>query len=101
MPDKLEITKEAVLMAAGTCDCGTAKEVLKKLFPEAFVVKEEWEDVTRIMEFGPWTLNDGEETVGVWDNSTRCPFLLCVNNRSVDRDNYKIEEGRIWRKKSR
>ena len=39
-------SKEQILEASK--DCPDAKEVLKKLFPEAF--KEEWDDVTKELE---------------------------------------------------
>ena len=86
---KFKITKEAVLRAAGKC--GTAKEVLKEMFPEAF--KEEWEDVTDKMY-----IDQGLYVSFVGGSET--PFTLVKRGESFYRDNYKIENERIWRKKS-
>ena len=106
MSEELKITKERVLSAAGKC--GTAKEVLKELFPEVF--GEEWEDVTGQAYFEYW--------------GTTRELLLCVEDRPEDRgtprghrsclsikeayptpggesNKLKIEKGKIWRRKSR
>jgi hypothetical protein len=90
--EELKITKERVLSAAGKC--GTAKEVLKELFPEAF--GDEWEDVTNRMfiDQGAWLSLRGSGCIG------ESPFSIIVNYDSNYANRYKIERGKIWRKKS-
>ena len=95
MSEELKITKGRVLEAADSC--GTAKEVLKKLFPEVFEVKEEWEDVSdkcRI-KFGYADVviaGDGWNLFAI-----RGGALKTCDGLPFD---VKIEGGRIWRKKS-
>ena len=96
--DKVELTVEAIKRAAGKC--GTAKEVLKELFPEVFRESPpEWEDVTgecrltylpsqevAITDRNNWNLYAIKE-----DGIRECcglPFGV------------KIKDGRIWRRKS-
>lgn len=95
--EELKITKERVLSAAGKC--GTAKEVLKELFPEAFVVKEKWEDVTEKVTLGSWMTNEYGQSVGVWFEGD-CPFLVCDNDQSKAGDKFMLKGGRIWVKRS-
>jgi hypothetical protein len=94
--DKVELTVEAVKRAAEKC--GTAKEILKELFPEVFresPPKEEWEDITGGCRFVP-------------DNAGG-PFIMCGDLKvswvpayeyRVYSSSYKVDDGKIWRKKS-
>ena len=99
--DKVELTVGNIKAAAEKC--GTAKEVLKELFPEVFKESPGWEDVTDGVKFVYYAnakCVTQLETRGGYD----CPFKLVFNDDSgrVDeyRENYRLGDGRIWRKKS-
>ena len=95
--EELKITKERVLAAAW--DCPTAKEVLKKLFPEVFKESPpEWEDVTALCSFAADT-QDG-------------PFIVCrgrkigfleqghtLNYSEGAEHKHDVRDGRIWRRR--
>ena len=87
---KVELTVEAVKRAAGKC--GTAKEVLKELFPGVFG-ESEWVDVTKEVIIYSW-----QGGVGVW-HGNYCPFIVTVNEHSEVFGTYKIEKEKLWRKK--
>ena len=93
--DKDELTAEAAKRAAEKC--GTAKEILKELFPEVFKVSE-WEDVTSLAVLDDST---GYLAIGFKD-SDDVPYTLTPNNDSVSMalGKYKIEGTHIWRRKS-
>lgn len=98
MSEELKITKERVLSAAGKC--GTAKEVLKELFPEVFAVKEEWEDVTNQYR-ADYGIMDKTEGLYLTDGS-HWPILVldvAYSKNSALSGMVKVEKGRIWRKK--
>jgi len=90
-------TEERVKAAAEKC--GDAKAVLKELFPDVF--KEYWEDVTKracLWYDGvnpyPWIRIDGLERTDA--------FITEVTNScnvGVRGLKFKVENGRIWRKK--
>ena len=92
--EELKITKERVLSAAGKC--GTAKEVLKELFPEAFGA--EWENVSGKCIVSP---SNG----GVYSLTIKCgnDNVLCIRTGGtwdIIDQKYKFEDCDIWRKKS-
>jgi hypothetical protein len=87
--DKVELTVGNIKAAAGKC--GTAKEVLKELFPEVF--REEWEDITKEVIVYSW-----QGGVGLW-HGQYCPFSVAINEHSEVFGKYKIEKEKLWRKK--
>jgi len=100
--DKVELTVEAVKRAAEKC--GTAKEILKELFPEVFKVSPpEWEDVTGRVVLESYDITEVATRVEA-SGKYECPFKLVFNDRSDRvgeyRENYKLGSGRIWRRKS-
>lgn len=100
MSNELKVTKERVLAAAE--GCSTAKDVLSKLFPEAFEKKEKWEDVTRDAYLEVW--RDSELLICVTrvDEPVMRDFITINDNGTWQPDiknTLKIEKGRIWRKK--
>jgi hypothetical protein len=93
--DKVELTVEAVRRAAGKC--GTAKEVLKELFPEAF--EEGWEDVTD--RVGLWGRGDMVYPALSIDGVNKTDaYITGINNYVGAELVFKLEAGRIWRRKS-
>ena len=96
--DKVELTVKAVKRAAEKC--GTAKEILKELFPEVFRGSPpEWEE----MDLSEFHLDNDlgggaslcETRVG--DN----PFSIILSQLdSGQSGKFKVEDGRLWRKKS-
>jgi hypothetical protein len=98
--DKVELTVEAVKRAAGKC--GTAKEVLKELFPEVFR-ESEWEDVTDGALVKTVYPKSGEVSIQVMGSSYKAHIDLFPDKTwSVYEGEglIKIECGRIWRRKS-
>lgn len=98
MSDKeLKVMESRVIEAAK--ECPTVKAALAKIFPDVFTPKAEWEDVTengvvREGGYGFPVYIIGDDAIyqikehGVHD--IRDATRLC---------NYKIKNGRIWRKR--
>lgn len=89
------ITEEQVKYLAGF---GYAKDHLIKMFPEAF--EPEWEEVqfsdlypARDNVLGRFLLRDK-------NNPMALAFALTINQGSSYSGDYKIEDGRIWRRKT-
>jgi len=99
--DKVELTVEAVKRAAEKC--GTAKEILKELFPEVFKVSPpEWEDVTNRASV---QYHDGSGKFNLcFNDGTEWPFIVKIegdpNSCSFSSGKYKITDKAIWRRKS-
>lgn len=109
MSEELKITKERVLAAADSC--GTAKEVLRKLFPEVF--GDKWADITKDC----YIEVSGDEIFikdKMWYYFAIGPAVTGVNEKYTDgrikREartcdglpfDVKIDNSRIWRKESR
>jgi len=100
--EKVELRVGDIKRAAEKC--GTAKEVLKEMFPKVFIESPpEWEDVTSEAKFYNY---GAAEVVTLFAQGGRltCPFRLVFNDHSTRLDeyktNYKLEDGHIWRKKS-
>ena len=102
MNDELKITKDRVLAAAEKC--GTAKEILKELFPEAF--RNEWELVPVedlrpeyvTSSFGP--TSGGSSFIRI--NHSEGMGVIIIRPDGTWRNNgatIKIENGRVWRKR--
>lgn len=91
MDKELKITEARVKEAAESC--GTAKEVLKKLFPEVFGC--EWEDITKNIRIE----SNGDELVitdGTW-------YYYGIKEGSIRTckglgNDVKIEYGRVYRR---
>ena len=98
--EKLTITAGDVLRAAEKC--GTAKEVLKEMFPKVF--GDEWEDVTKAAEFD-------------WGWSENREIIICINRKDrqgrdcigLNKDgtwdifpagSLRVKSGKIWRKRA-
>ena len=117
--DKVELTVEAVKRAAEKC--GTAKEILKELFPEVFWESPpEWENITTKCVIVPYTascLEDDIMGIGVpmndGDTPFYCPLVVVYNKKwggkGFTKEGYpinsdgviiKMEKGKIWRGKS-
>ena len=103
MSKKLEITEERVKEAAESC--GTAKEVLKKLFPEVF--KKEKDDVSEdLFVMTDAMLPDGCNVVLAVENKSRGnvnDLIMLYGNGTWRCDyegNLELKDGRIWRRKS-
>lgn len=62
MSDELKITKDRVLAAAKSCS--TAREVLTKLFPEAF--KETWTPPKGYEEYGAFLAKHADGSIGIF-----------------------------------
>ena len=97
MSEPLTVTKERVLEAAELCP--TAKEVLFKMFPEAFV-DPDWKDITDdlVFEMRSWV-------PVIYNKKTdKIEFNIDIQCRSLGfiaatPSDTKFENGRIWRKK--
>jgi len=95
--DKVELTVGDI--KRGAEKCGTAKEILKELFPEVFRESPpEWEDVTTNCRFKP------DITGSPWIVHGALKIAWARIEDYHIRDNnfqfYKFERGRIWRRKS-
>ena len=101
--EKVELRVGDIRRAAEKC--GTAKEVLKEMFPEVFKESPpnvEWEDITMNIEFISY--NETEVVTMFRRFMSECPFKLVFNDDSpllgMYREKYKLENGKIWRRKS-
>ena len=100
--DKVELTVGNIKAAAEKC--GTAKEVLKELFPDVFKPSPpEWEDVTdeaRVM----FHAGSGKFNL-MFRNGLDWPFIVVItgdpDSGSYGQGHYKIDDNKIWRKKSK
>ena len=96
--DKVELTVGDI--KRGAEKCGTAKEILKELFPEVFRESPpEWEDVTGRASL--WC--DGQNTypiIRIDGIKQKDGYLTGVDNYSAGRWRFKIDSGRLWRRKS-
>ncbi len=79
---------------------GYARECVKEWFPQAF--EGQWEEVP-LGQFAIFETSNGRaeghylEDVGIWSHPL--PFSIIKNGGSFSKDNYKIEDGKIWRRK--
>lgn len=94
--EKVELTAGDLRRAAEKC--GTAKEVLKTLFPEVF--KDEWEDISDKCELNFKFHKPGEFSIWGLGNN-----LFAISDGAIRDCNgigfeVKIDDGRIWRRKS-
>ena len=116
--DKVELTVGDI--KRGAEKCGTAKEILKELFPEVFKVSPPtWEDITKCCGFKDYDGDNSEVGIYVPMNGSDCyycPFIVVPNpewrksssgriskeGNLVDLDGaeIKLENGLIWRRKS-
>lgn len=96
------ITKEQVLAMAK--ECPTAEKILRAGFPDAF--EDEWEDVTHLAKvradrspgLGVF-IDDGKQRSNYWDLSPSVRFTWDGNEIAFPRESFKIEGGKIWRKR--
>jgi len=99
--DKVELTAGAIKSAAESC--GTAKEVLKKLFPEVFKESPEWEEMpTSDFKFEYLNQDWGpNEFVRINHTNGSGVIILYPNGTWINNGRtIKVEHGRIWRRKS-
>ena len=108
--DRVELTVGDI--KRGAEKCGTAKEILKELFPEVFKVSPpEWEDITGECKISSYREN--YLLTPFVPGSTPCYAPFCVKitknsswnpleNGSLVVDGYevKLEENKVWRRKS-
>ena len=92
--DKVELTVGNIKAAAEKC--GTAKEVLKELFPEVF--EGRWEK----MDLSDFILDKGMST-----GASLClpeeeinPFNITLSDLASGMSGkFKVEDGKLWRRK--
>lgn len=98
--DKVELTVGSVKKAAESC--GTAKEVLKTLFPEVFKETPEWE-VVPLDDIKPeYVSREWEESNFIRINHTQGDGVIILYPNSTWVNNgckIKIENGKLWRRK--
>jgi hypothetical protein len=95
---KFEITEEQIknlLNFSALVDIN-----LRRWFPDAF--EPEWEEVPL-----SWFQIDDKMDVTLlrdtrvrFDSGPRLPFQITINPKSAWKDEYKIEDGKIWRRKA-
>ena len=100
---ELKVTEERVKAAAEKC--GTAKEILKELFPEVFRESPpEWEDVTKLCLVVTCFPKRGEISLSVPMQSGGTRHIDIFPDKTWSyfsgSGDIKIEDGYIWRKKS-
>jgi len=100
MKDKDTLTLTVADVKRAAEKCGTAKEVLKEMFPKAFdVPADEWEDVTTLVAVlpaesgGPWFKVNGQ-VVFQMDAALEDGIIFIPLP-----EKYKIEKGKVWRKR--
>ena len=95
--DRVELTVGDI--KRGAEKCGTAKEILKELFPEVFRESPPvWEDVTLKMKLYP---DNGLFFIqDEWGNLPFKTAEVLPWDKSTVKDQYELRDGIIWRKKS-
>ena len=80
--------------------CRSASEIQRKLrawFPEAF--EPEWEEVP-LVKLMFWSGDRDVLAVDMSHSDMSAPFQLTRNEESKYKNDYKIENGKIWRRKA-
>jgi hypothetical protein len=90
-----KITTEQILAMAK--ECPTAEKILKAGFPDAFKAKDEWGPLS-ITEFDFHGNLDGSVSLGAIKGGG-LPFDVVPFKGSCTANEYKIENGKIWRRK--
>ncbi len=79
---------------------GDARDHLIRMFPAAF--EPEWEEVP-LSSFTLSQCSDGyflvDERSGRFGFGFGMPLQISINQKSSYKDNYRLEDGKIWRRK--
>jgi hypothetical protein len=96
--ETLTVKKSAVLEAMKQCP--QAKSVLETIFGEQVKPKDEWENVPlSAFEINGVPNDYILQLREPCEEMFHAPFLIKDNPKSKYREHYKIEAGKIWRRK--